>query len=516
MAASSNIWQLIQSLTQQEKLFFRRDFSRSTGNGQEPLYLQLFDLLNKQQEYDEVKLIQQLSPALNAKNISYTKNYLTEQLFKALLVLHAAKDIDAGLYQQLSLVRILRNKNLHKMALKIWQSSLKQARRYENYAMIQLLKEEYRKLQLYYNPKATQQDLLNDYDEAIISVEEYAKLLQMQELHFQALLLRRKAHFRQTKEDQGTIKNILQQSILDAPIVNRSFLYKHYYHMTKATLHYLQHNAESYVHAYVNIHNWQAEPDRIGYDPENYIEVLYVFYYTAVLAKDYQHVIDVMEHPANKRINGASHIAYFEAIKHLALNRIYNKLADYYKVEALVKGMKKMMPQWEQYVNEDIQRTLNLSLGIACFVLRDYDDAYHYIKNALLLFDNNSRTEHYSFAHLFLLVICFEKKDNYLFELQYKSTYSYFYRHETPLPFEKAIIHALNKAYHTGNFKGLQQQFNQLSDTLKLTGNDPVQQQVFTIFNFPVWIESKLNRVPYKEWVVRKVKEGLQESKTAS
>lgn len=516
--SSDHIWQLVHQLSSKEKSFFRRDYSKPQGanNQQEPLYLKLFDAINKQQEYNEQKLIRLLAPALTAKNISYTKNYLQEQICQALLVLHTDNNVDAGLYQQLSLIHILREKGLYKAALKIWQTAIKRARAFENYPLIQQLKDEYRRIQLYNNPKATYQDLEGDYAANIMSMEEYAKLIHLQELHFKALLLRRKSHFRQTNEDQKLIEELLESRLLTNPIVKHSFLYRHYYNMTKAILLYLQNDAHSYTFAYENVHDWQQQPERIAYDQENYIEVLYIFYYTAVLAKDYQHVIDIMQHSANKKITGEIHRAYFETVKHLALNRVYNKLADYNKVEVLVTNMKKNANHWEQYINTDLQRTLRLSIGIACFVLRDYDNAYHYIKNAVLLFNDATRTEHYSFAYLFLLIICFEKKDHYLFDLQYKSTYSYFYRKEKPLPFEKATLQTLHKAFNAKDFKTTQQLFSELYDMLKLTANSPVQQQVFSIFNVPVWLESKIYRVPYKEWVMKKVRESLAENKSAS
>lgn len=515
-APSNNIWTLIHSLSAQEKLFFRRDYVKAyTLQGNEPLYLKVFDVISKQTSYDEAKLLKQLSPTLSIKNISYTKNYLYEQLCDALLYINNHENTNARIFQQLSLVKIFRDKGLYKAALKIWEHAIKEADKYELHPLIQMLKEEYRRLQLYSNPKASQKALMQEYEKDSISADEHLRILQLQELSFHALLLRRKTHFRQNKEDKKIINTLLQNPLLQKEPQSASFWHLHYYRMTKATLGYLNNDPTSYSYAYANIHAWQSNEHFIAHDCENYMEVLYIFYYTAILAKDYQHVIDVMQHSGNKLIKGAAHRAYFETIRHLALNRVYNKLADYDKVSVLVKVMKDHISGWEQYINTDLQRTLRLSLGISCFVLQDYENAFHYVKNATLLFNDDTRPEHYSFAHLFLLLICFEHKDDYLFDIQYKNTYSYFYRHEKPLPFEKAILHTLHKTYPSKSFRELQANFKELQETLAFTATDPVQQIVFSMFNVPVWIDSKLNRIAYKDWVKKKVTSELNEAKSA-
>jgi hypothetical protein len=84
------------------------------------------------------------------------------------------------------------------------------------------------------------------------------------------------------------------------------------------------------------------------------------------------------------------------------------------------------------------------------------------------------------------------------------------------LPFEKAILHTLNKTYLSKSFRELQQNFTQLQETLKLSASDPVQQIVFSMFNIPAWIESKLHRVPYKEWVQKELSNTLALNKSAS
>lgn len=502
---SNNIWQLIQSMSPQEKRFFRRDYALYDKEKELPLYLALFDTINKQEEYDEAELLRQLKPRLKPDNISYTKNYLYEQLCQALLRQNQSMEQDAEIFGQLQLIRVFRKKGLYKQALKIWQKAIVQARALELFGLIFQLKEEYRKLQLYHNPKLKNPELQNEYNNNILYSSEFTHLIKLQELHFSALIIRRKAHFNLCQEDKEKVHAILQEPVMQEEPRTNSFLIRHYYRMTKATLLYVLNDNSAYVFAYQNVSAWQANVQHVAYDQDNYIEVLYIFYYSAVLAKDTSRIEEVMNHPVNQKVNTESNYAYVETIKYLALNRLYNRSGNYEKVSQVLAYIKTRLPHWSRHINVELARTLYLSVGVANFALDQFEDAFYYIKQSILLFNDKTREEQYSFAYLFLLLVCYEKGEPYLFEVQYKSSYSYFYRNKMPLPFEKSTIQAVAKAFHSKRQKDKKVILQALLNTLQASQNDPVQQQVFNFFNVPRWLESKTKGIPYKDLVYQQV-----------
>ncbi|OJV52052.1 MAG: hypothetical protein BGO31_07980 [Bacteroidetes bacterium 43-16] len=502
---SNNIWLLIQSMSPQEKRFFRRDYALYDKEKELPLYLALFDVINKQNDYEESDLLKQLQPRLKASNISYTKNYLYEQICAALLQQNQEQDWDVQIFRMLQLIRVFRKKGLYKQALKIWHKAIAQARALELFGLILQLKEEYRKLQLYHNPKITNPELQNEYNNNILYSSEFTNLIKLQELHFSALIIRRKTHFNLLPEDKEKVDTILQEPIMQDEPKTNSFLIRHYYRMTKATLLYVLNDTRSYQFAYQNVRAWQETMQHVIYDQDNYIEVLYIFYYSAVLAKDTSKIEKVMNHPVNQKVATESNFAYVETIKYLALNRLYNRNGNYEKVAEILAYIKTKFVQWSKHINVELARTLYLSVGVANFALEQFDDAFYYIKQSLLLFNDKTREEQYSFAYLFLLLICYEKGEQYLFEVQYKSSYAYFYRNKMPLPFEKNTIQSLAKAFNCTNKKDKKVIFLALLQSLQESQNDPVQQQVFNFFNVPRWLESKTKGIPYKELVYLQV-----------
>src|SRR4030095_14811790 len=102
-------------------------------------------------------------------------------------------------------------------------------------------------------------------------------------------------------------------------------------------------------------------PRYLQSDSEYYIELLYMINYAGILNGSYGYVEEIFNDPINEMV-GHAHRANFEAIKYLALNKIYNKMARYLEVEKLVASMKLKYKLWEPVLNTDLNRTLNLSL----------------------------------------------------------------------------------------------------------------------------------------------------------
>lgn len=502
--SSNNLWLLIRSMNANEKRFFRRNYVSYDRAQPTPLYLRVFDLLSKQETYDEQQLLVQLRPELKNSNVSYIKNYLYEHIGIALLELKQQSDPQVKLHQQVQLIKILREKGLFKQALKIWQKAIKQARTLELFATVLQLKEEYQHLQLYNNQKIKLPDLKVVYEDVVMYYSDYAEMLKLQEIYFSALLLRRRTHFNLSKTDRISLQKLLADPLLETEPAVNSFRFKHLFLLSKSTLLYLSGDYKSYPLALKNMKLWQSKPSQVTLDPDNYYESLYIFYYTAILANDISEIEAVMNHKINKQLADTAQQYYFESLKFLALNRVFNRSANYKSVKSLIEHNLPLIDKWSEFVNIEQQRTVHLSAGLACFALELLDDAFYHIKQSLLLFNDQSRAEQISFAHLFLLVICHEKKEDFLFDLQLKSTYAFFYQKKRPFIFVKDIYHLLGKTYYSRSRQERTSLFNELLEKLNQEAEQEVKTQVFQFFNFPAWIESKINNVRYRDWIVLK------------
>ncbi len=100
-----DLHELIQSMSKAEKRHFKLYVQSGLGKGQLPKYLSLFDLLNRQEYYDEKKVTR--------KGFNYDdKSILNEKILEALHVFHAGKSIDSELTILLHQISILYQKSL--------------------------------------------------------------------------------------------------------------------------------------------------------------------------------------------------------------------------------------------------------------------------------------------------------------------------------------------------------------------------------------------------------------------
>lgn len=498
---SSGLWQLVNKMTPKERLYFRRDFNYYSINNATPLYLKVFDIISKQKNYDEASLLKKLSPELTAKNISYTKHYLFENICESLLTLHNRYHAEAALQNEARLIKIFREKNMIPQAVKLCKRLLHEATMHDNNLLYQQVMQEYRKMLLYQVQGTGYEKVKSIFDTSNEQLQKFSKLLEYESLYYKSLIFRRKSHFKLNAAETREVDSLLQHPLIKKKPVHPSFLIDHYYKMTKATLLYLKGDDKAATIALENIDAWLQDKTHIEYEPENYLEALYLFNYTGVQSKIYKQVERVMLTASQIELPNYAHQYYCETIQHLALMRIYHKMACYDKVSDITKLMKKKINLWQTTINDELSRTMYLSLGISCFVLGEYDDAFYYIKTGILYFNDHTREEHFSFAYLFLMLICFEKKDYVMFDNQYTNTYNYFYRQEKPLPFEKLILQALNRAIKPIAQKEKIEIFNNLLNELDQHQHDRIQQSVFQFFNVPRWLESKIQNIPYRKWV---------------
>ena len=237
--SSSFLWQLIRSMTANEKLYFKRNFA-SRSNGSIPIYLQLFNAIATQKTYDEEAILKKFKHSLNKKNIAFQKHYLQQQVCEAISEYDNRNSTGHDIYNQILLIRVYRKKGLLEEAHAIWKKALVKARATESYAKINLLKTEFEKMILFSSVHTSYDDLHSVFKGYIITYTEYAEMITLRDIYTEALLLKRKAHFDLDDELKKHISLLLERVNATNTTPNRrSFWFRHYFSMSRATLLYL-------------------------------------------------------------------------------------------------------------------------------------------------------------------------------------------------------------------------------------------------------------------------------------
>lgn len=136
---SKDLFSLIQSLTTQEKVYFKTFVNRKTVHAGGRSYIKLFDVLNKMKEYDDAVLHKMLSESGIHFNIHKAKNYLIEAVLKSLADYHSDSSVDAEIRTMITQADILYKRKLKKMADKIVDKAEELALEHEKHEYLLLL-----------------------------------------------------------------------------------------------------------------------------------------------------------------------------------------------------------------------------------------------------------------------------------------------------------------------------------------------------------------------------------------
>src|SRR3954469_8748304 len=131
MKASDHLFCLIKSLSKSEKRYFKVIAPKKSESGKDSNYIQLFDAIDEQDEYNEEKIIEKFAGQTFIKHLPSEKNYLYFSLLKA-LVLYNENTIE---FIELDEIRhyasILYNKGLYEQSNKMLTKARKWALSYE-------------------------------------------------------------------------------------------------------------------------------------------------------------------------------------------------------------------------------------------------------------------------------------------------------------------------------------------------------------------------------------------------
>ena len=128
---SDILFQLVKSLQKSEKRHFKLYIKRSSAK-EDLKIIQLFDALDKLNEYDEKLLLKKLV-GIEKPQLANLKTHLYKQVLSSLRLLKTTENIDLQLSEHLDYARLLYNKGLKLQALKILEKAKELAKQNQKF-----------------------------------------------------------------------------------------------------------------------------------------------------------------------------------------------------------------------------------------------------------------------------------------------------------------------------------------------------------------------------------------------
>ena len=132
---TDDLIQVVKSLTRAEKRHFRLFVKRNQAS-EDILFLQLFDVLDKQKEYDEELILKKL-PAIKKRQLSNLKAHLYKQLLTSLRLLNKNHNEDIQIREMVDYAKVLYNKGLYRQSLESLEKA-KQKAQYGHFSTMAL------------------------------------------------------------------------------------------------------------------------------------------------------------------------------------------------------------------------------------------------------------------------------------------------------------------------------------------------------------------------------------------
>ena len=136
MKATDDLFQLIKSLDQSEKRYFKVFATMHIKGSDDNKYVKLFDAIDNQDEYSESEIRKQFANEKFLNQLHVAKNYLYNTILKSLRLYYSEKSKLNELMDTLRDVQILYDKSLFRQCIKHLEKAKKIAYAYEKYAQI--------------------------------------------------------------------------------------------------------------------------------------------------------------------------------------------------------------------------------------------------------------------------------------------------------------------------------------------------------------------------------------------
>ncbi|WP_257669961.1 hypothetical protein [Parapedobacter tibetensis] len=257
MIKKGNLFLLIKSLSKSEKRYFKIYAGMS---GRDTNYLQLFDAIDAQKEYDEEEIRKKLKGKKFLSQLHVTKIYLTELILKALKNYHSDTSVHSKLLDLLKDIELLFDKELYDLCYYKIQKAEDLAGNYEKLSLLTEVSFWKRKLAL-----AVSGDL-KDIHSLLVKEREAIEQMSVLNTYWQHTInisnLINDDHFiRKLTETKSNIAYALQSQVL-------------HYHILYG-LHFMKGDikkAEKHISELIKL--LEESPDHIKEDPHSYVTAI--------------------------------------------------------------------------------------------------------------------------------------------------------------------------------------------------------------------------------------------------
>ncbi len=502
MKPSTELFELIKSLSKSEKRFFKLSSSLQSG---EKNYLKIFDAIDKQKAYDEEAIKNQFDGETFIKHFPSEKNHLYKLILKSLRSYHSDNSISSILKQEIKNIEILYKKALYKECNKFLTRAKKMAIEHEKfYFLFELLSWEKLLLEEAYEAGEFTKDLDALIKEEQEVIEKLRNLAAYHVLYSKINYVFRSGGYVRSEADRALVEEISHHPLIigkNTALSRRAATICYYIQGFCATA-----NVKKNV-AYIKFLRVKeildANPQIRKDLPNRYIRTLSNLLTILVDQGKVEGALEMITEMRSfsKKAHFATEDIELMIFKstYLAELRIYEKQGNYEKALAIVENLEDGLDANTGKINKEQELLFLNAIASVYFGAGRYKESLHWLNRILNDNEPNLRQDIYSYARLFNLVVHYELGNYDLLEYVIKSTYRYLSKRQRDHELEVMILNYMKKLARLGGNGDEREVFVEFKEKLDELITNHTDQIIMEYFNFPMWIESKLQGKSFKE-----------------
>ncbi len=506
---TDQLFKLIKTLTKAEKRSFKLYVNR-IGGSETAKFIQLFDVLDKQREYDEEAIFRKI-PTLKRSQLSNLKRHLLGQLLTSLRLIHISKYIDIEIREQIDYARILYGKGLYLQALKILDRVKKTAREaHQDHLHLEIV--EFEKL---IESRHITRSIENRAEELTDEAQRRGEIiyrtgllsglaLKMYGLYIKIGHIRDEASARQ-------VDAFFKANVPPIPLDEMTFFEKVYWNQAHMWYNYILQNFPMYFrYATKWVELFDQFPDMRTKDPDLYMRGLHHLLGSLFYLGDYERFCQAFEQLSafidaqESTFNINSRIQAF-------LYRNTARINKHFLEGTFTEGLK-VVPEVEAGLEAfrmhlDSHRVLVFYYKIAClyFGSGDNDHAIDYL-NRIIHYKAGSLGEDIQcYARILHLIAHYELGHYNLLEYLVKSVYRFLVKMKELNAVQKEILRFLRRELYS-HPERLREAFKDLRDRLEEISTQPYERRSYLYLDISSWLEAKIHGRTVEEVVQEKFK----------
>lgn len=509
------LFQLVKSLEKSEKRNFKLYVKRNSS-GEDLKSVQLFDALDKMEEYDESLLLKK-NKSLSKQQLSNMKAHLYRKILSSLRVIKESENIDLQLHEQMGHARILYNKGLYLQSLKILDKMKETARLSNQFSFLMQVLFFEKKIEGLHITRSMQDRADQLTEESADVVERLELITRLSNLSLQLYSWYiRNGHARNQSEFDA-IASFFEQSMPPAAAQSQGFYERLYLYQSYCWYSFIR---QDFLVYYRYAQRWvdlfHREPEMIRIETAHYIKGMHNLlgaHFDLQNYRRFDEVLKVFEDFAVSDIVLDNENNRIQTFIYLNLSRINKHFMEGTFTEGL-----EVVPYIEEnlkafYMYLDRHRILVFYYKIASlyFGSGDYERTIEYL-NRIINWKMDLRTDLQCYSRLLHLIAHYELGNYELIEYLARSVYRFMAKMENLSSVEEDVFDFLRRSFRVEKSE-LKGEFERLLAKLKTREKNPLENRAFSYLDIISWLESKIDNVPVQEVIRRKYLEKLSGTK---